>query len=81
MKQGSVTIFFSLLLLLLCSLFFSMVETLRIFEMRLESNSVTRTVTANAFSEYQPYLWENYGILALDAGYGGPDMDIAHVEK
>ena len=81
MKQGSVTIFFSLLLLLLCSLFFSMVETLRIFEMRLESKSVTRTVTANAFSEYQPYLWENYGILALDAGYGGPDMDIAHVEK
>lgn len=81
MKQGSVTIFFSMLLLLLCSLFFSMVETLRIFEMRLESKSVTGTVTANAFSEYQPYLWENYGILALDAGYGGPDMDIAHVEK
>lgn len=81
MRQGSLTIFFSMILLSLFSLFFSMVETLRIFEMRLESKSVTKTVMANAFSEYQPYLWETYGILALDAGYGTEDFDLGHVEK
>ena len=81
MRQGSLTIFFSMILLSLFSLFFSMVETLRIFEMRLESRSVTKTVMANAFSEYQPYLWETYGILALDGGYGTEDFDLGHVEK
>ncbi len=81
MRQGSLTIFFSMMLLSLFSLFFSMVETLRIYEMRLESRSVTKTVMANAFSEYQPYLWETYGILALDGGYGKEDFDLAHVEK
>lgn len=81
MRQGSLTIFFSMILLSLFSLFFSMVETLRIYEMRLESRSVTKIAMANAFSEYQPYLWKTYGILALDVGYGTEDFDLAHIEK
>ena len=81
MRQGSLTIFFSMILLSLFSLFFSMVETLRIYEMRLESRSVTKIAIANAFSEYQPYLWKTYGILALDVGYGTEDFDLAHIEK
>ena len=81
MRQGSLTIFFSMILLSLFSLFLSMVETLRIYEMRLESRSVTKIAIANAFSEYQPYLWKTYGILALDVGYGTEDFDLAHIEK
>lgn len=80
MRQGSLTIFFSMILLSLFSLFFSMVETLRIYEMRLESRSVTKIAIANAFSEYQPYLWKTYGILALDVGYG-TEVLIWHISK
>ena len=36
-QQGSITVFFGMVLIVLCSLFFSMVETVRIYEMKLES--------------------------------------------
>ena len=51
-RQGSITVFFGMVLIVLCSLFFSMVETVRIYEMKLESRVITREVLASAFSEY-----------------------------
>ncbi len=81
MQRASVTIFFSMILILLGSLFFSMVETFRIFEMRLESRAVTETIAENLMSEYQPLLWQRYGILALDGGYGDGDVDADHITK
>lgn len=71
MKSGSITIFFSMIVTLLLSLFFSMSETIRIVEMNNHSGTITQEALQSAFSEYQRYLWDEYGVLALDAGYGG----------
>lgn len=70
MKRASVTVWFSLIVVSLCSMFFSMVETVRIMGMRTESKTITKEALASAFSEYQPLLWEQYEILGLDKGYG-----------
>ena len=80
-RQGSITVFFGMVLIVLCSLFFSMVETVRIYEMKLESRVITREALASAFSEYQPYLWDTYGILALDCGYGTCVTDASLLEQ
>ncbi len=81
MQNGGVTVWFSLVLVSLCSLFFSMVETVRIMEMKMQSKTVTQEALASAFSEYQPYLWEQYGILGLDANYGLPETDVNLLEE
>lgn len=70
MRKGSITVFFSLVLTMLCSLFFSMSETIRILGMENRSSVITREALGSACSEYQPYLWETYSILALDSAYG-----------
>ena len=70
MRKGSITVFFSLVLTMLCSLFFSMSETIRILGMDNRSSVITREALGSVCSEYQPYLWETYRILALDSAYG-----------
>lgn len=75
--QGSLSVFFALILPLLFSLCFSMLEVTRICGLDRNSEELTRQMLENAFSEYQPILWEKYGILALDMGYvsGQPDVE------
>ena len=53
MKSGSITIFFSMIVTLLLSLFFSMSETIRIVEMNNHSGTITQEALQSAFSEYQ----------------------------
>lgn len=80
-SEGSITIYFSLSLLLLSSLFFSMTETLRIFAMKLESRVITAEALASGFSEYQRWLWEQYGVLGLDFSYGEEEANIGRLEQ
>ncbi len=68
--RGSITVFFSLIITMCCSLFFSMSEVIRIAELNQRAEVVTAEAVNSAFSEYQSALWETYHILGLDAGYG-----------
>lgn len=81
MKNGSVTIFFSMIVTLLLSLFFSMSETIRVVEMKNRSRVITQGALQSAFSEYQRYLWEEYGILALDGDYGAEGEGVSLVQE
>ena len=81
MKGGSVTVFFAMILTMLCTLFFSMSETIRILGMQNRSKVITREALASVCSEYQPYLWEAYQILALDGAYGNEEFRGGKVEN
>lgn len=81
MKRGSITVFFSLMITILCSLFFSMSETIRILGMHNRSDAITSEALASAYSEYQPYLWETYQILTLDGSYGQEQWEPSMVES
>ena len=83
-KNASMTIFFALVLLLLESLFFSMLETARIYEMRIHSRMLLQETMESACSDYVTFLWENYHILGIDSGYGmaeeAPDLFCERLE-
>ena len=76
---GSISVFFAILLPLVCSLFFSMLEVTRIRGLDVNSRQMALQMLENTFSEYQPLLWQQYGILALDMGYASGEGDIAKV--
>lgn len=67
--RGSLSVFFAMILPLMFSLCFSMLEVTRICGLNQNSQELTRQMLENAFSEYQPTLWKDYKILALDMGY------------
>ena len=62
-NKGSIAIFMALILLVLTNLFFSMVEAVRIYEYHMEARVLASKLCADAFSEYEPYMWQDYGIL------------------
>ena len=68
--KGSLTVFFALILVSVMTLVFTMSECIRLYELHDISQEYTDMATESAFSEYNPYLWETYKILALDLGYG-----------
>lgn len=59
-------------------LMFTMSECIRLYELHDFATEYTEIATESVFSEYNPYLWTNYKILAIDLGYGteniGPGM-------
>lgn len=77
MAKGSLTVFFALVMVSVMTLIFTMGECIRIYELQDFSQEYTDMAVESGFSEYNPYLWTNYRILALDLGYGsgnvGPD--------
>ena len=79
--KGSIAIFMALILLVLTNLFFSMVEAVRIYEYHMETRMLASKLCGDAFSEYQPYMWKEYGILGLDMGYGHNTATTATVEN
>lgn len=78
MAKGSLSVFFALVMVAVMTLIFTMGECIRIYELQDFSQEYTDMAVESAFSEYNPYLWTNYRILALDLGYGsgavGPEM-------
>ena len=70
MTRGSITVFFSAVLVSIMSLLFVMGECIRLYELQSFAQEYTDMAVESAFSEYNPYLWTNYKILAVDLGYG-----------
>ncbi len=70
MAKGSVSVFFTFILVSVMSLIFTMSECIRLYEMLSFAQEYTDMAVESSFSEYNPYLWSNYKILAVDLGYG-----------
>lgn len=72
---GSLSVFFAMILPLMLSFCFGMLEVTRICGLDRNSQELAQQMAENAFSEYQPVLWKRYGILALDMGYATEKAD------
>ena len=68
--KASLTVFVALILTAVMTLLFTMSECIRLYELNDFGQQFTDMAVESAFSEYNPYLWSNYKILALDLGYG-----------
>ena len=64
------TVFLSLILVSVMTLLFTMSECIRLYALHDNASEFTDMALESAFSEYNPYLWANYKILAIDLGYG-----------
>ena len=74
-KKGSITIFMILSLGMVMSLFFSMSEVVRYFCMKSTATSLARSAAQSGLGDYNRPLYEKYGILAVDLGYGRAEAD------
>ena len=80
--EASLSIFFSLLILTMMSLIFSMVETVRVYAMEIDSTAITHMSLESGFSEYNPYIWSKYKILGVDRSEGtGQDSNAPFEEQ
>lgn len=75
------SVFFAMTLIMMMSLLFSLAETARYVGLRAVGRSVTDRAIDSSGSEYNRYLWERYGILALDQGLGTAGADFEALEQ
>ncbi len=81
MLKGSLSVFFALIMTAVMGLIFTMGECIRLYELNDFAQEYTDMAVESAFSEYNPYLWANYKILAIDLGYGGRNVGPGIMEQ
>ena len=68
--EGSITIFLSLLLILMLAAMFTFLEAARVWGLDKKSETDAIQTSNSLLAEYQTDLWEDYGLLFLDGCYG-----------
>ena len=85
-KRAEVTVFLSLLCLVLCSFLGVIIKSARKEAIRRRIEIVTDVAVRSAFSEYDKALFDDYDILCVDTTYkgsseGGDSSFINHVSR
>lgn len=78
--EGSITLFLALILMLVCSLVFSLLEAARVQALNEIAARSLLLELESAFGKYQPDLWEDYGLLFLDGGNDSGKLDLRLLE-
>lgn len=68
--KGVITVYVSLIFLLVMSLLAALLETARVYGLRVRLQMASRGGLDSLFSMYSKQLFENYGILMLDESFG-----------
>ncbi len=79
--RGTITVFFSILLILFLSLACTLVESARVQGARARAGILTELGMFSVFGEYERALLEDYDVLFLDGGYGKETLEAATMEK
>ena len=74
MKKGIITVYLSLVLCVMISLIFAAIDSVRLSCGRAVASLAAEEGMFSLFSEYDRMLYENYGLLLLDGGYGSPEL-------
>lgn len=69
-SKGSVTIFSALIFMLIASFLFALLEASRVQMLGTYADMTSELALESVLAEYQPELWERYGLLGLDGAYG-----------
>lgn len=84
-KKAEVTVFLTLLFTIICSLVYVVIFSARVHCAKVYADQITDGALSSALSEYNVYLYENYGIIFVDTTYhGGMSGDkafAAHIES
>lgn len=70
--KGTITVFLSFLLVFVTGLFFTMSEVVRYWCLQGQAERAAALACESTMADYCRPLWEEFGILGLDGGYGEP---------
>ena len=79
--SASSTVFLSLILLLVASLLFTLLEGARINGLRANARMDSELVTESLLAEYCTPLMERYRLFLLDGSYGSGNLDSSAIQK
>lgn len=68
--KGTITVFLSFLLVFVTGLFFTMSEVVRYWCLQGQAERAAALACESTMADYCRPLWEEFGILGLDGGYG-----------
>lgn len=77
--KGSVTVFLSMLMLLLIGLVMCLIEVTKVHNMKSYRRVVAEGAIGSVFGEYHASLQEEYGLFGLDASYKKGDFSLENV--
>ena len=73
--RGSITVFTALVIVMILALILSLVEAVHLCCVAKRSDMLIRDGAESVMAEYNRLLWKDYGILAVDMGYGNIGID------
>lgn len=76
MKRGSITVFLALVLVLVMSFIFSLLEGARVSCLKSRARTVTQLCMQSVFGNYHAGLWEDYHLLFLDGCWQEGDFSM-----
>lgn len=79
LQAGSITVFMSLLLMIIASLLFTLLEGSRYMMLGMTAVINTQSVTESMFAEYQVPAYRNYHLFMMDSGYGTGELLLSKV--
>ena len=77
--KGSITIFMSMMLMLVASLLFTLLEGSRYLMLGMEAVLNSQSVTQSMFAEYHVPAYDNYHLFLLDSGYGTGELRLSEL--
>ena len=78
-KKGSITVYLTLVMLLIFAILFTLLEGVRYQGQRVNAEIISMAAADSVFAEYNRQLLERYEIFALDGAYSGSGFDIEAV--
>ena len=78
-REGSITVISAMTFLLVASFLFALLEAGRQYQLMTYADMTTSLAIESVCAEYQPQLWKEYHLLALDGAYGGKSFSMEHV--
>lgn len=78
-RQGSITVFTSLMLMVIASLLFTLLECSRYLMLGMMSVLDSQGVTESIFAEYNIPAYQNYHLFMMDAGYGTGQLSLSKI--
>ena len=81
MKRGSITPFCALSLMLVASFLLVLLESARVYTLDRFATLKAESGIDSVCAEFQPLLWQQYGLLFLDGAYGTEYFSMDYVSE
>lgn len=80
-KSGSITVFMSLMLMVIGSLLFTLLEGSRFLMLGMTARINSQSVTESMFAEYHVPAYQKYHLLLMDSSYGTGQLMLSKINQ